>query len=161
MLKAKRAIGLCSRPAQRDVPAGTPARCTSQSLIRRLSPARLLRIEQSASGQVQISERRGNLKPVQILRQASVAHLLKAKDSLDHSDRVLDLGPNLRLGTILCLLGQIDPAAAAIPTIGEILGAWSSATDRIGLTLIALITPYSGLSAVQQILQRFFIRNIG
>src|SRR5580658_1454603 len=104
MLKADKAMGLGSRLAQRHVSAETSSLFAPQSRFRRLSPTPSLRIEQSPSYQEQIRERRGDLKPVQVLRQTSVTHLLKAEDSLDYPEHVLDLGSDARLAPV----GSLD-----------------------------------------------------
>ena len=60
---------------------------------------------------------------MQVLRQAAIAHLLKAKDPLDHADRVLDLRTHLGLVAILRLDRLVHTLSKAIETIGAVPGA--------------------------------------
>jgi hypothetical protein len=57
-------------------------------------------MEQSPARQEQIRQRCGDFKPVQVLRQASITHLLKTEDPLDHPKHVLDLGAHAGLATV-------------------------------------------------------------
>ena len=59
--------------------------------IRQLSQTRVLRMEQPASDDEEVGERRSDFEPMQILRDTAVTNLLKAEDPLDHPDGVLDL----------------------------------------------------------------------
>src|SRR5882672_7294360 len=93
-----------SRSAPPRVSAEISGVAASKTLILRLSPTPSLRIEQSPARQKQIRERRADLQSMQVFRQASVTHLLKAEDPLDHPKDVLDLGANAGLATV----GRLD-----------------------------------------------------
>ncbi len=90
-MKAKISIGVRSILAATHVSAETLVDNCVDLPIRRFSQTRFLRMEQPASDDEEVGERCGDLKPVQILRDASVTDLLEAKDPLDHADRVLHL----------------------------------------------------------------------
>src|SRR5271163_492008 len=99
-MKTEMAMGFRSWSAQSRVSAETSSLLASQCRVRRLAPTRSLRIEQSSAYQEQIRERCSDLKPVQVLRQASVTHFLKAEDPLDHPEHVLDLRAHAGLATV-------------------------------------------------------------
>ena len=82
------------------------------------APTRPLRSEQSPAHRVQIGQCCGDLKPVQVLGQPSIANLLEAKDPLDHPDRVFDLGADLRFGAVRGFDLLIDAAPPAIALVG-------------------------------------------
>ena len=144
MLKKGKAMGFRPRSAQRHVSAETSSLCASQSPFRRLSPTPSLRIEQSPSYQEQIRERRGDLKPVQVLRQASVTHLLKAEDSLDYPKHVLDLGSDARLAPVGSLDRLVDAFAPPVTLVGKVLRPRRPGADRRLLSAVRLITPDFG-----------------
>lgn len=79
-----------------------------QSCISQFPPTRLLRIQQSASNEVQVGQRSGPFQPVQVLRQTPIADLLEAEDVLDHAEHVLDFGTNSRL--VVCCIALSTPA---------------------------------------------------
>jgi hypothetical protein len=132
----------------------------SISVISRFSSTRLLRPEQLSSYHVQIGKRRGDLEPVQVLRQTTVAGLAEAEDVLDHSKHVLDLGAHPRFVAVLCFLDFVDPAIEAVPFIREILRLRCMLMNKICLTVIALVTPDPRFLAMQQIGQRLAIRHV-
>ena len=96
-------------------------RAASKTRFRRFSPTRWLRIQQPPARQEQFGQRGGYLQPVQVLRQASVAHLLEAEDPLDHPKHVLNLGADAGLATVGGLDRLIDAFAPSKTLIGEVL----------------------------------------
>ena len=142
------------------VSAETALRAASKTRVRRLSPTRWLRIQQPPARQEQVGQCVGNLQPMQVLRQASVAHFLKAEDPLDHPEHVLDLGAHAGLATVGGLDRLVDALAPSKTLIGEVLRSGRPGADRIFLTAIGLISPNARLFAVQQIPQRVAIGHI-
>jgi hypothetical protein len=80
-----------------------PTRQSGFAVIRRFSPTRSLRIEQSPPYQEQIRQRCGELQSMQVLLETSVTHLLKAEDPLNHPKHVLDLNAKLDLRRLVAL----------------------------------------------------------
>ena len=89
------------------VSAATRVFFAAQPRVRRLSTTLSLRIQQSPTRQEQIRQRGGDLQSVQVLRQTSVTHLLKAEDPLDYSKHVLDFGAHSGLAAV----GRLDPSS--------------------------------------------------
>src|SRR3974390_1669321 len=96
--------GFRSRPALLRVSAGIFDSAASKIRILLPSPTPSLRIEQSPARQEQIRQPRAHLQSVQVLRQASVTHLLKAEDPLDDPKHMLDLGAHPGLAPV----GRLD-----------------------------------------------------
>ena len=133
----------------------------SETRVRRLSPARSLRTEQSHSYQEQILERCGHLQSVQVLRQASVTHFLKAEDLLDHPKHVLDFGTHTGLATVGCFDRLINAFTPAVALVGEVLRPRCCGADRRPLPAVCLIAPDSPLLPMQQMLQGVAVGHIG
>ena len=74
------------------VSAETFLYASSHIRMRHFPSTLALRTQQSPSRHEQFRQRGCDLQSMQVLRQASVAHFLKAEDPLDHSKHVLDLG---------------------------------------------------------------------
>src|SRR5215467_8487315 len=70
----------------------------------------------------QIGERAVHEQAMSVLRQSAIAHLDKAKHSLNDPDRMLDPGSHFRFGAVFRPLDLIDNTAVAIAAIGEIAG---------------------------------------
>src|SRR5580658_8162025 len=136
-------------PASAEV--GALRVCTP--LVRRSSPSRSLRIEQPSSHQVQIRQRRSHFQAVQILRKASVAHLLESEYPLDHANGVLNLGAHARLGPVNSLDPLIDPLAPPITLIGEVSRPGSRFAHLLALASVGLVAPHPSLLAMQQVRQ--------
>ena len=92
-------------------------------------------MQQSATDQVEIGERCGDLEAVQVLGESAIAHLAEPKHPLDHPDRVLDFGPHLRFGAILRHLDLVEPTSTTVLAVREVLG-----TRRSGAVVHAEIT---------------------
>lgn len=103
------------------------------SAIFRIPSTRLLHSEQLSSHHVHISERCGDLKSMQVLRQTTVAGVAEAEDVLDHSEHVLDLGAHARLVAVLGFFGLIDSLAEAIAPVGAISGTRRHRVDGTGV----------------------------
>src|SRR5713101_4161206 len=62
---------------------------------------RPLSSEQIPARDVQIGQRTDDEQVVGVLRDAAIAHLGESEDALQNANRVLDLGADARLGSIL------------------------------------------------------------
>src|ERR1700759_479020 len=116
-----------------------------------LDTLRLSSAQEVATNDEQIGWHAGHKQALCVLLQPAVAHLRKAEDALDHSDRVLDLRPHLGLYAILGPLSLVDDAPAAGAAVGEVLCRRSLLVNGIALTLVGLIAPYAGLIPGEQI----------
>src|SRR5580658_7592368 len=67
--------------------------------------------QQSSSNHEQVDQGGGDLQAVQVLGQASIAHLLESEYPLDHTEDMFDLGAHTRLCAVLCLLYLIDSSS--------------------------------------------------
>ncbi len=153
--------GFRLRSAQARVFAETFLVAASKTRIRRISPTRSLRIEQSSSHQEQIRERGGRLEPVQVLRQAPVTYFLKAEDPLDDSEHVLNLGAHAGLAAVGRLDRFVDALSPSVALVREVLRMRRTGADRCPLPFVGLVTPDASFLAVQQILQRVAIGDVG
>ena len=107
----------------------------------------LLQRQQAPAHHEQVGQRSAGLQSMQVLRQAAIAHLLKAKDPLDHADRVLDLRTHLGLVAILRLDRLVHPLAKAIATIGAVPGAYfAHAGHRFHAMPVAVFTACRSVS---------------
>src|SRR5882757_9251259 len=129
-MKAKMALGFRSDRAAACVSAETLLPAASKTRVRRLSPTRSLRIQQSPARQEQIRQRCGDLQSVQVLHQASVTHLLKAEDPFDHPKHVLDLGAHAGLAPVGGLDRLINAFAPPISLVGKVLRPRRPGADR-------------------------------
>ena len=76
----------------------------------------------------QIGERTGDDEAMSVLFEPAIAHLGKAKHSLDDPDRMLDLGPHLRFAPVFRPLDLVhDTAMAAIAAMMNSLTLGQSA----------------------------------
>jgi len=150
-------MGFRSRPAPPHVFAEIFSVAASKIRIRRLSPTRSLCIEQSPPYQEQIRQRCGDLQSMQVLRQASVIHLLKAKDPLDHPKHVLDFGAHTGLAAVGRLDRLINALAPAVALVGEVLRSRRAGANRGLLSAVRLIAPDAPFLPMQQVLQRVAI----
>src|SRR5215831_13849334 len=108
----------------------------------------------------QVGERAGHQQAMRVLLQPAIAHLGKAEHPLDDPDRMLDPGPHFGLGAVFRSLDLIDDTAMAVAAIGKISRLGRVLPDHRTLAAIGLITPYSGLSPVQQLGQYRAVGNI-
>ena len=72
-----------------------------------------------------------------VLVQAAVTGFREAKHSFDDAKGVLDLGPDLRLGTVLHPLNLVHYAAIAVAAIGKVLRLRRMRFDHVGLPPVA------------------------
>src|SRR5262249_13664905 len=119
----------------------------------RSAPTRLLRRQQSPADHVDVGQRGSDFHAVQVLGKTAIAHFLEAEHTLDHPDRVLNLGPHPRFGLILRPVHLVQPAATAVLTVDEVFRPRRSGTDHLALPLVTLITPHARLAPMQQMRQ--------
>src|ERR1039457_4519891 len=93
---------------------------TSTRRNSRSPETRLLRMQQSPPDHVQISKCGRDLQAMQVLGKAAVANFLEPEHALDHADRVLDLGSNVRLVAVRGLDRLVDPVAPSIVLVGKV-----------------------------------------
>jgi hypothetical protein len=80
----------------------------------------------------QIGKCTGHEQAMRVLFEPAIAHLGKAKHSLDNPDRMFDLGPHFGFGAVFGPLDLIDNTTVTVAAIGEIraLGACCRITAR-------------------------------
>lgn len=98
---------------------------------------------------VQIYQREGRAQPLMILPDATVTNLGESEDTLEDAERMLHLGSDAGLGRVLALGFFIHIVLVFGPAASHILRFRGGCADRLGLALIAAITPYLALLAVQ------------
>src|SRR5690606_34822119 len=119
-MKARMGVGVekCGRKSSEGLRSPwLSARLILRSPVLRISRTPPPQCQQPSSHHEQVGERCTCLKAVQVLRQPSIADLLKAEDPLDHADRVLDLRAHFGLGSILRLDRLVHPSAKAVTTV--------------------------------------------
>jgi hypothetical protein len=67
-----------------------------------------------------------------VLFEPAIAHLGEAKHAIDDPDRMLDLGPYLRLGAVFRPLHLIHDAAMAIAAVDKVLRSQGVPAETIG-----------------------------
>jgi hypothetical protein len=116
---------------------------------------------QMPARRVEIGQRRNHEQAMQVPLEPAVTHLGEAEHPLDDPDRMLDLGPNLRLGAVLGPLDLVYDAAMAIAAVDEVARPRSAFADHRPLAAIGLVAPHAGLVAVQQRGQYRAVGDIG
>jgi hypothetical protein len=76
--------------------------------------------DELAAGDVEIGQGAGDEQAMGVLGQAAIAHLDEAEHTLDHADRVLDLGAHFGFGSVLGPLRLVDNSVPAVAAMGEI-----------------------------------------
>src|SRR5215470_6812671 len=88
----------------------------------------------------QIGERAGHDQAMRVLFEPAIAHLGKAKHSLDNPDRMFDLGPHFGFGAVFGPLDFIANTTVTVAAICEILGLGRMLLDHRPLAAIRLVT---------------------
>jgi hypothetical protein len=101
----------------------------------------------------QIGESTGHDQAMRVFFEPAIAHLGKAKHSLDNPDCVFDLGPHFGFGAVFGPLDRIDNPTVTAAAIGEIPCPGRMLPDHRPLAAIRLVAPHAGFVAVQQICQ--------
>src|SRR5712664_2093076 len=83
---------------------------------------RPLSSEQMPARDVQIGQRTGYEQAVGVLRDAAIAHLGESEDALQNANRMLHLGADARLGSILQSILPRELAIAPRFGLGEVAG---------------------------------------
>src|SRR5580658_9529611 len=109
----------------------------------------LVQAQQMSARREQVGQGAGDNEAMRVLFEPAVTHLGEAEHPLDDPDRMLDLGPHLRLGAVFRALDFVHDAAVAIATVDEVLRSRRCSADHRALAAIRLIAPYTGLPAVQ------------
>src|SRR6516164_8456610 len=108
----------------------------------------------------QIGERTGHEQAMRVLFEPAIAHLGKAKHSLDNPDRMFDLGPRWGFSAVFGPLYFIYNTTVTVAARGEIPGLGRMLLDHRPLAAIRLVAPHAGFVAVQQIGQHHAVGNI-
>ena len=108
----------------------------------------------------QIGERTGHEQAMRVLFEPAIAHLGKAKHSLDNPDRMFDLGPHFGFSAVFGPLDFIDNTTVTVAAIGEIPRPGRMLLDHRPLAAIRLVAPHAGFVSVQQIGQHRTVGNI-
>src|SRR5215471_9478495 len=109
----KTVIGVV-RSASDGVSGAAPAFVAPHRIDSQFSSTPLLCVQQLAPYRIEVGQCRCDFQAVQVLGKTAIADLLEAEHTLDHPDRVLDLGTHPRFALVLHLLELVDPAAAAV-----------------------------------------------
>src|SRR5664279_2196661 len=96
-----------------------------------------------------------------ILFEPTVANPGEAEHPLEDEERMLDSGPDLRFGPVLCPFSLVDDAVLPVAAIGEIPRQRRVLDDHVTLATIGLVAPHPGLLAVQKIRQKTTVGDIG
>ncbi len=123
------------------------ARQVADRLLETLRP---LQAKQISPRHEQVRQGTGHDEPVQVLRQAAIAHLGEPEDAFDDADRVLDLGTHPRLPSILLALDRAQRSAPVPFVLGEVLGVGRTPTKDRRLARGGRVAPDALLAAVQQ-----------
>ncbi|KXK54720.1 MAG: hypothetical protein UZ07_CHB004002496, partial [Chlorobi bacterium OLB7] len=117
--------------------------------------------EQVMPGHEEIGQGGHHEQAVAVLRQTSISHLGKAEHALDDEEGMLDLGPHLRLATVLLALplGQ-RPVPAGLP-VGEVLRARRDLADQCLLAGVGRVAIDPVLVAMQQLRNRVLVMHVG
>src|SRR3984893_13493086 len=107
--------------------------------------------QQSSPQQIQVRQGEGGVQPCRVLSQATVAHLAKAPQSLDHVEYMLDTGPSGRAPTIdePLILAQWSGANGA--PINPIPDAGRQRALTMRLVPVGLIAKHLALRSVQEL----------
>src|SRR6516162_5997406 len=105
-------------------------RAANRAWIARFGRITPLRNATGGAGGVQIGQCRGHEQAIEVLLEPATAHLGEAEHPLDDPDRMLDLGPHLRLGAVLRSFDFVHHAAMAIAAVDKIARPWRAAPDR-------------------------------
>jgi hypothetical protein len=106
------------------------------------SQAPTLCMEQPPAHHEQVGERRGRFEAVEVLGQTGVASLAKSEHALDHANRVLHLGTDLRFGPIIRFVDFVDPATTAVLAVREVLRPRRSVVNQRRQPLVALVATF-------------------
>ena len=103
---------------------GNCARLEAHSIVcaarwRSAGTLRLLAAQQMPARHEQIGQRAGHEQAMSVLLEPAITHLGEAEHPLDDPDRMFDLGPHFRLGTIFRPLDLIHNTAVAVAAIDE------------------------------------------
>ena len=150
-MKLEAAINRSPNVTRGRVFAENTAFSSLQGRRRLFSLTRSLRIEQSSAHHEQIGQRGGDLEPMQILRQTSVANFLEAEDAFDYPKHVLDFGADLRFAPVRRLDRFVDSRTPSVTLVSEVTDSRRNRPDRILLTPIRLVTPDTCFLPVQQV----------
>src|SRR6201997_2972402 len=98
----------------------------------------------------QIGERTGDDEAMSVLFEPAIAHLGKAKHSLDDPDRMLKGGPHLRFAPVFRPLDLVHDTAMAIAAVDEVPGSRCLPADPGPLPAIRLVAPPARFVSAQQ-----------
>jgi hypothetical protein len=107
-------------------------------------------LPQSVSRQIQIGKGTEHKQGIGIFVQSTVTNLGESKHAFDHSNDMLHLGPDFRLGSVACLGRLIQRLIATALLVGEILGSVRHLVNDLRLNSVSRITPYPFLLTMQQ-----------
>src|SRR6185437_17016408 len=82
---------------------------------------------------------------MQILRQATIAHLLEAEHALDDPNAVLNLRAHSGLMAVLRLDRLIDSLSPSVAPVDAVASPRSDGVDNVAVALVGLISPDAGL----------------
>jgi len=107
--------------------------------------------QQTSSRHVQVYQSASHEQPVGVLVQTPITNLVKAKHPLENQERMLNLGADARLYSILRTFSVRQGLVTAAFLLGKVLGLRRMLTDQLALSSIGRITPDTGFTTMQQI----------
>src|SRR6266568_2873404 len=118
---------------------------------------------QRSSPFVDVEHRQHGKSPVGILRQAAIANLGKAPETLQGQEGMLDLGTHTRLAPIGFLVGVRQRTVAVGAFVGEVLCPWCEALEPLTLFLAAIgaVTIEARFVPVQQVWHLMAVMDVG
>ena len=101
----------------------------------------LVQAQQMSARREQVGQGAGDNEAMRVLFEPAVTHLGEAEHPLDDPDRMLDLGPHLRLCSVLCPLDHVHHAAIAVAAIDEVARLGSMPADHRASFAFATASP--------------------
>ena len=117
--------------------------------------------QQMPSDHEQVGQGTGDEQPMGVLGQSPVTYLCKAKNPLDDTDNMFNLGAHAGFSTVGGPLVCRQRTVPGCFLLGEVAGLRRALTDNIPLSGISRIAPHARLLAVQQIDEPLTVMHVG
>ncbi len=107
--------------------------------------------QQYSPRHVQIDQSAGDDETIGILGNSPVSDLAEAEDAFQDQQRMLALGPDFRLGTVLRPLFGTQRLMPMALVVGEVLRVRRHLADGFGLPGVRRVTPHPRFIPMQEI----------